>query len=83
MPVFSQKFKKYLNHKYLIVLGNIATNVQSFWRFLKENHVWFYEKRMRRCKESGLKHSTVLPNDNFIEQEFGNFNWDEVGNEEH
>ena len=58
------------------------TYVQSFWRFLKENHVWFYEKHLRRCEESSLKHSIVLPNDNFLEQEFEIFNRDEVGNEE-
>ena len=27
-------------------------------------------------------YSIVLPNDNFLEQEFQNFNWNEVGNEE-
>ena len=55
------------------------TYVQSFLRFLKENHVWFYEKHLRCCEESSLKHSIVLPNDNFLEQEFENFNRDEVG----
>ena len=50
--------------------------------FLKENYVSFYEKHLRRCKESSLKHSMVLPNDNFLEQEFENFNRDEVGNGE-
>ena len=49
---------------------------------MKENHVWFYEKHLRCCKESNLKHSVVLPNDNFLEQEFENFNRDEVSNEE-
>ena len=33
---------------------------------------------MRRYKESSLKHSIVLPNENFSEQEFENFNRDEV-----
>ena len=46
----------------------------------KENHVWFYEKHLSRWEESSLKHSIVLPNDNFLEQE--NFNGDEVGKEE-
>ena len=32
-------------------------------KFLKENHVWFYEKYLRRCEESSLTHSIVLPND--------------------
>ena len=59
------------------------TYVQRFWRFLEENHVWFYEKHLRRCEESSLKHSIVLQNDNFLEQEFKNFKRDEVGNEEH
>ena len=35
---------------------------------------------LRCCEESGLKHCTVLPNDNFLEQEFENFNRDELGN---
>ena len=48
----------------------------------KENHVWFYEKHLSRWEESSLKHSIVLPNDNFLEQEFENFNGDEVGKEE-
>ena len=29
---------------------------------VKENHIWFYEKRLRRCEESSLKH-IVLPNE--------------------
>ena len=49
---------------------------------MKENHVWFYEKHLRRGEESSLKHSIVWPNDNFLEQEFENWNRDEVGNEE-
>ena len=49
---------------------------------MKENHVWFYEKHPRRCEESCLKHSIFLPNDNYLEQEFKNFNRDKVGNEE-
>ena len=55
--------------------------VRSFRRFLKENHVLFYEKHLRRCEESSFEHSIVLPNDDFLEQEFENFNPDEVGNE--
>ena len=56
------------------------TYVQSFQRPVKENHAWFYERHlMRRYEESSLKHSVVLPNENFPEQEFKNFNWDEVG----
>ena len=41
---------------------------------------------MRRYEKSSLKHSIVLPNENFSEQEFENFNRDEVGkfsNKEH
>ena len=34
---------------------------------------------MRRYEKSSLKHSIVLPNENFSEQEFENFNRDEVG----
>ena len=55
---------------------------QSFWRFLNKNHVWFYEKHMTSYVESSLKHCIVLPNDNFLEQEFENFNRDEVDNKE-
>ena len=55
------------------------TYVQSFQRLVKENHVWFYERRFRRYEESSLKHSIILPNENFSEQEFENFNQDEVG----
>ena len=48
----------------------------------EENHVWFYEKHLKRYEESSLKHSFVLPNDNFLDQEFENFNQEEVGNKE-
>ena len=34
---------------------------------------------MRRYKRSSLKHSIVLPNENFLGQEFENFNREEVG----
>ena len=37
---------------------------------------------MKRCVELSLKHSIVLPSDNFLEQEFENFNQKEVGSEE-
>ena len=37
---------------------------------------------MKRCVELSLKHSFVLPNDNFLEQEFENFNQKEVRSEE-
>ena len=37
---------------------------------------------MKRCVELSLKHSIALPNDNFLEQEFENFNQKEVGSEE-
>ena len=54
---------------------------------MKEDYVWFYERHlMRRYEGSSLKHSIVLPNENFSEQEFENFNRDEVGkfsNKEH
>ena len=33
---------------------------------------------MRRYEESSLKHSIGLPNENFLEQEFENFNRGEV-----
>ena len=56
--------------------------VQSLWRFLKEYYVWFPEKYLRRFEENSLKHSIVLPNDNFLEKELETFNRDEVGNEE-
>ena len=63
------------------------TYVKCFRRLGKENHVWFYERHlMRRYEKSSLKHSIVLPNENFSEQEFENFNRDEVGkfsNKEH
>ena len=49
---------------------------------MKENCVWFYEKHLRSYEESSLKHSIVLQNDNFLEQEFENFNQNEVANEE-
>ena len=41
---------------------------------MKENNVWFCEKHVRRYD------TIVLPNDNFLEQEFENFNRDEVNN---
>ena len=62
--------------------GNIHMHVQSFWAFLIKNHVRFYEKHLRRCQETSFKHNIVVPNDNFLEQEFENFNRDKVGNEE-
>ena len=37
---------------------------------------------MKRCVELSLKHSIVLPSDNFLEQEFENFNQKEVRSEE-
>ena len=47
---------------------------------MKENHVWFYKRHlMRRYEESSSKHSIVLPNENFSEQEFEKFNRYEVG----
>ena len=49
---------------------------------MKENHVWFYENHLRRCKEGSLKHSIALPNGKFLEQEFENLNRDEVVCEE-
>ena len=33
---------------------------------------------MRRYEKSSLKHSIVLPNENFSEQEFEHFNRDQV-----
>ena len=58
------------------------TYVRRFRRFLKENHVQFYEKHLKRCVELSLKHSIILPNDNFLEQEFENFNRKEVGSKD-
>ena len=49
---------------------------------MKKNHVWFYEKHPRRYGETSLRHSIVLPNDNFLEQKFENFNWNEIDKEE-
>ena len=37
---------------------------------------------MKRCVELSLKHNIVLPNGNFLEQEFKNFDQKEVGSEE-
>ena len=37
------------------------------------------KKHLMRHEESNLKHSIVLPSDDFWEQEFENFNRDEVG----
>ena len=37
---------------------------------------------MKRCVELSLKHSIILPNDNFLEQEFENFNRKEVGSKD-
>ena len=51
-----------------------------FRRCWKKNHVRFYEKDLRRWKESSFKHNIVVQNDNFLEQEFENFNRDKVGN---
>ena len=53
-----------------------------FQRFLKEDHVQLYEKHLKRCVELSLKHSIVLPNDNFLKQEFENFNQKKVDSEE-
>ena len=58
------------------------TYVRSFWTFLKKNDLRFYEKHLWRCQESSFKHSYILPKDNFLEQEFENFNRDEVSNKE-
>ena len=49
---------------------------------MKENHVWFYEKHLRRYEDSSLKQTIVLPNGSNLVQEFKNFNQDEMGNEE-
>ena len=38
---------------------------------------------MRRYEESNLKHSIALPNESFSDQEFENFNRDEVGDQDH
>ena len=37
------------------------------------------KKHLIRHKESNLKHSIALLSDHFLEQEFENFNRDEVG----
>ena len=49
---------------------------------MKENHVWFYEKHLRRYEDNSLKQTIVLPNGSNLVQEFKNFNRDEMGNEE-
>ena len=49
---------------------------------MKENCVWFYEKHLRSYEKSSFRHRIFLPNDNFSEQEFENFNRNELGNEE-
>ena len=51
-------------------------------KILKENHGQFYEKHLKRCVELSLKHSNILANDSFLEQEFENFNRKVVGSEE-
>ena len=43
---------------------------------MKENHVSFYEKHLSRYD------SIVLPNENFLEQQFKTFNGDEMENQE-
>ena len=58
------------------------TYFSSFWRFLKDNHVWFNEKHLRHCEQRSLKHSIALSNNNFLGQQLENFNQAEVCSEE-
>ena len=54
------------------------TNIQSFRRHVKEKHVWFYDKHLRRYKRGSLRHDILMPVDNVLEAKHGNFNQDEV-----
>ena len=50
---------------------------------MKEKHVWFYDKRLRRYERGSLRHDILMPVDNVLEAEHENFNQDEVmGKEE-
>ena len=73
---FLQGFKKYLNHKYLIVLGNIYM-FKDFWG-LSKKIVFGFMKNIGGFTKEVVWNSIVLLNDNFLEQEFENFNLDEV-----
>ena len=77
---FSQTFKKYLNEKYLSVLGNLYMFKvsRSLWknivlRFMK--NIWGVTKKV---VWNSIENLTTLPNDNVLEKETENFNWDEV-----
>ena len=59
------------------------TNIQSFRRHVKEKHVWFYHKHLRRYERGSLRHDILMTVDNFLEEEHENLNQDEVvGNKE-
>ena len=93
----SQNFNKTLNHTwdkhglrpgffYKCEISDCTrryTNIQSFRRHVKEKHVWFYDKHLRRYERGSLRHDILMPVDNVLEAEHENFNQDEVmGNEE-
>ena len=49
-------------------------NIQSFGRDMKEKHVWFYDKHLRRYERGSLRHDILIRVDNFLEAEHENFN---------
>ena len=76
--VLDQDF--FIDVRFLTALG--YTNIQSFRRHVKEKHVWFYDKHLRRYKRGSLRHDILMPVDKVLEAEHENFNQDEVtGNE--
>ena len=88
----SQNFNKTLNHTwdkhglrpgffYKCEISDCTrryTNIQSFRRHVKEKHVWFYDKHLRRYERGSLRHDILMPVDNVLEAEHENFNQDEV-----
>ena len=73
----------FVDVRYLTAIGDIATNVQSFRRHVKEKHVWFYDNHLRRYERGSVRNNILMTVDNFLETEHENFNQDEVmGNEE-
>ena len=73
----------FINVRFLTALGDIQINIQSFRRHVKEKHVWFYDKHLRRYERGSLRHDILTPVDNVLEAEHEHFNQDEVmGNEE-
>ena len=88
----SQNFNKALNHTwdkhglrpgffYRCEISDCTrrhTTIQSFRRYVKEKHVWFYDKYLRRYKRVSLRHDIFMTVDDFLEAEHENFNQDEV-----